>query len=212
MSKIFWLMSASLLFFAPFFSLEATAEPDNTKKSQPVQLAQASVCHNRRGRWFYLPYHPRADRKGCVRTRDLEGPAVRPDPDRRRDDYDFDEGRAVTGGRVTTGRLTVTSGHGVVTDKCDGRYQGGLCKGAFYTDIRFRQVFRSRPHIIVSIENASHQTGCVGGATDKIVAYPSNITRRGFRLYAYGSPVGGNCGRYSGWSTTVKAGWMAIGR
>jgi hypothetical protein len=106
--------------------------------------------------------------------------------------------------------LRVYSGHDVRPGGCDGTLDGGLCLGGFYEDIVFPQPFERPPHVVVSAEDVSDQDGCVGGATDKVVGYPANVTERGFRLYAYGSPWGGNCGAYNGWSTRARAGWLAV--
>jgi hypothetical protein len=106
--------------------------------------------------------------------------------------------------------LRVYSAHGVEPGECEGQAQGGLCSGPFFVDVVFDRPFDEVPHVLVAAEDVSAQQGCVGGATDKIVAYPANITREGFRLYAYGSPWGGNCDAFNGWASRARAGWLAI--
>lgn len=159
-----------------------------------VQLAQMSYC--RPGR-VHAPWHPRANESGCVAKRFL------------RDDYGNDRARRERD--EIRASIAIESKHGVVTDRCDGVLKGGLCKGSWFAVIRFNQPFERPPHVLVSIEEASYQSGCVRGATDKVAAYPDNITRRGFRLYAYGSPVSSNCGASSSWASMARAGWIAIG-
>ncbi|MBI4371655.1 MAG: hypothetical protein HY552_05090 [Elusimicrobia bacterium] len=110
--------------------------------------------------------------------------------------------------------VRVLSGHGVspgAPANCSGTFQGGLCSGLWFQDIVFSQPFTSTPHVLVTPENISNQGGCVGGATDKVVAYPANMTRTGFRLYVGGSPDAGSCGAWNGWSSMGSAGWIAVG-
>jgi hypothetical protein len=106
--------------------------------------------------------------------------------------------------------LRVYSAHGIEPGECEGQAQGGLCSGPFFVDVVFPRPFDDVPHVLVAAEDVSAQQGCVGGATDKIVAYPTNITREGFRLYAYGSPWGGNCDAFNGWATRARAGYLVI--
>lgn len=163
----------------------ANAGDTPTAADKPIVLAQASRCRDDE---VYRPRNQRSDRFGCVNKRFVE--------------------------RLTEeerGDPLIQSGHSVVPDKCDGRYDGGLCQGGFYKDVSFAEPFESPPHVLVSIEEASYQGSCVGGATDKVVSFPTKITRSGFRLYAYGSPVSGSCGSQANWASRAKAGWLAIG-
>lgn len=113
--------------------------------------------------------------------------------------------------RVRTPETTVFSDHGVKANKCSGTLDGGLCRGNWYIDVKFPKRFANTPHVLVSPEKVSDQGGCVRGGTDAIVAYPSRITKAGFRLFVSGSPVSGNCGAKGGWRSRGSAGWIAIG-
>lgn len=108
-------------------------------------------------------------------------------------------------------QVKIFSGHNVTPGNCSGTFVGGLCNGGYYVNIAFPTPFASPPHVLVTPELVSNQTGCVGQATDQTSAYPTNITTTGFRLWANGSPENGTCGAYEGWSTYAKAGWLAIG-
>lgn len=154
-------------------------------EDRPMVLAQASRCRDDE---VYRPRNKRADRFGCVKRRFREQLES------------FDGGGA-----------DVLSGHGVITSRCDGNNVGGLCSGGYFTDVKFEQPFDAPPHVLVAVENVSSQGGCIGGATDKVVAYPENVTRHGFRLYAYGSPVGASCGDLSSLTSQATAGWIAVG-
>ena len=109
------------------------------------------------------------------------------------------------------GGLKILSGHSITPNVCSGTASGGLCNGGYYIEIEFSQPFDSPPHVIVTPEHVSQQGGCVGGATDSVSAFPTDITKTGFKLWAYGSPSGGSCGTYNGWATFAYAGWIAIG-
>ena len=160
-------------------------------------------------------------------TEALEGPGVEPDPDadgiRPSLDLDSDDDGVEDGAEGAEDRdadgivdfldpqdLRVYSAHGVGPGTCEGQSQDGLCSGPFYVDVVFPRPFDLPPHVLVTAEEVSDEQGCVAGATDKVVAYPANITPEGFRLYAYGSPWGGNCGALNGWASLARAGWMAI--
>jgi hypothetical protein len=95
--------------------------------------------------------------------------------------------------------------------ECQGTYQGGLCSAALKKNIVFPTAFSAPPHVIVTPENVSNQGGCVGGATDKVLAYPENITTTGFTVVGAGSPAGGGCSGYDGWTSNISIGWIAIG-
>lgn len=103
----------------------------------------------------------------------------------------------------------VASAHNVLGLDCEGVAEGGLCNGAFYTDITFDTPYVRPPHVLVAVENVSNQGGCVGGATDQVVARPANVTERGFRLYVHGSPMQ-SCGASEGWSSRATAGYLVV--
>ncbi len=104
----------------------------------------------------------------------------------------------------------VESKQAVLINSCSSPVAGGLCAGSFYKDIIFDQPYAIAPHVIVTPNHIS-ESACAGGATDKIVCYPGNITTTGFRLYCSGSPVSDGCGAgTSGYSTPATANWMAV--
>lgn len=180
------LMAIASLVLCLTVDTSRAAEQDGARANGEIVVAQARRCRDNE---FYAPDRARANRFGCVRFADVR-----------------DASSAASGG------LLILSDHGVVPGKCSGRSSGGLCKGKYYVDIRFNRRFARPPHVIVAIEEASSQSGCVGGATDKIVAFPTDITRRGFRLYANGSPAGSGCRDKANWASRVKAGWIAVGK
>lgn len=149
---------------------------------------------------------------------DPDGDGIRPSLDLDSDGDGFEDGAEGAEDRdddrivdfLDPQDLRVYSAHGVLPASCDGPTQDGLCNGPYYIDIVFPRPFDLPPHVLVTAEEVSDQAGCVGGATDKVVAYPANITPEGFRLYAYGSPWGGNCGAFNGWASLARAGWMAL--
>ena len=105
---------------------------------------------------------------------------------------------------------SVQSGHGIMPTGCAGSNVGSLCSTLWHTDISFPAPFLSPPNVLVSPEHVSAQGGCVGGTTDAVACYPSNITSSGFRLSCGGSPAWGACGDYSGgYASLAKAGWLA---
>ncbi len=108
-------------------------------------------------------------------------------------------------------KVKIESGHGLTPGQCPGTNSGGLCSQPFQQNIAFQATFTAPPAVVVVPEDVSQQGGCVGGATDKVVAYPSNITKTGFTLNIGGSPEAGSCGGFEGWYTVSTAGWIAVG-
>ncbi len=171
-------------------------EKDISNASAPIIIAQNFEC---RGNKIFRPYHPQANRRGCV-----ERSAVNK---RNRSKSTSSSGTHLT----LHGDVAIESDRGVEPRKCDGRERGGLCDGNYYEEIKFDRPFEERPHVIVSIESVSSQGGCVGGATDRVKAFATQVTEKGFVLVASGSPAGSSCGERSGWASRATASWIAIG-
>jgi hypothetical protein len=117
------------------------------------------------------------------------------------------------GGGATSAMKVLSANNvllGLATD-CLGVFSGGLCNSAFRRNIVFTEPFSAPPHVIVVPETVSQQGGCVAGATDKVVSYPTNITATGFTLVGAGSPDG-TCGGMHSWSSAAVLGWVAIGQ
>ena len=101
------------------------------------------------------------------------------------------------------------SGHGIVPTSCANN-QGGLCAmGSFSKEITFSTPFSSTPSVLVAAENVSNQSGCVGGATDQVLCFPSAISTAGFTLNCSGSPFA-SCGTSEGFKSLATAGWLAV--
>lgn len=121
------------------------------------------------------------------------------------------------GSSSSGGSLKALSGHSVspsLPADCLAPWMGnGFCSVPWKTDIVFTTPFSSPPQVIVTPEQASNQGGCVGNATDLVIAYPENITATGFRLRVAGSPMsGGACGPAAdGLFSVARAGWIAVG-
>jgi hypothetical protein len=66
--------------------------------------------------------------------------------------------------------------------------------------------------VIVMVQNISDVTNssCANGNSDKVLAYPENITTTGFKLWASGSPLPGACGAYETYYTRSRVGWLAV--
>ena len=104
---------------------------------------------------------------------------------------------------------TVQSGHGIMPTICSGSNVGSLCSTVWHTDISFPTPFATPPNVLVSPEHVSDQGGCVGGSTDAVICYPSNVSTNGFRLSCGGSPAWDACGAYAGYTSLARAGWLA---
>ena len=104
---------------------------------------------------------------------------------------------------------SVQSGHDIMPTGCSGNNVGSLCSTVWHTDVAFQTPFQTVPHVLASPEHVSAQGGCVGGSTDAVICYPSNITKSGFRLSCGGSPAWNACGDYAGYISLAKAGWLA---
>lgn len=93
-----------------------------------------------------------------------------------------------------------------------GIFSGGICSTPWERNITFSPSFSSVPHVLVSASDVSPQGGCVGGATDKVVAYAKNITPIGFTLVCAGSPASNStCGNLEGQYSTSECSWIAVG-
>ena len=94
-----------------------------------------------------------------------------------------------------------------------GTFSGGICSTPWERNITFSPSFSSVPHVLVSASDVSPQGPCVGGATDKVVAYAKNITPIGFTLVCAGSPApNSTCGNpLEGQYATAECSWIAVG-
>ena len=100
---------------------------------------------------------------------------------------------------------------GVLVNNCNSPAGNGLCTNAFYKDITFSQTYSAPPNVLVTINHITESPSCAGGATDKALCYPSNITTTGFRLNCGGSPVNDACGTgTNGYFTMATANWTAV--
>jgi len=110
------------------------------------------------------------------------------------------------------GGVKVVEGHGIVPTKCPGHAGTPLFCGVFYEDITFSEPFSSPPKVLVSIEDTGPVGGCAQHTTDRVIAYPTNVTTTGFRLMAASSPDSPFCGATGATSCTrAKVGYIAIG-
>ncbi|NBV51625.1 hypothetical protein EBR78_10475, partial [bacterium] len=91
-----------------------------------------------------------------------------------------------------------------------GTFSGGICSKPWERNITFSPSFSSVPHVLVSASDVSQQGGCVGGTTDKVVAYAKNITPIGFTLVCAGSP-NSTCGSFEGQYSAAECSWIAVG-
>lgn len=98
----------------------------------------------------------------------------------------------------------------VLANSCASPAGGGTCATPFYKDITFSQPYAVAPNVLVTIHHISAGPSCAGGATDKALCYPSNITTTGFKLVCSGSPVSDACGTgTNGGYTMATANWIA---
>ncbi len=114
----------------------------------------------------------------------------------------------IWGGGVSGGSdIKIFSENWIIPNTCDWTFVGWLCLGKFYKDITFPEPFNKIPHVLVSPEFVSDQGGSVWYATDQVAAYPDNITKNGFRLYANWSPQGWS---YDWYASLARVGYIAI--
>jgi hypothetical protein len=124
----------------------------------------------------------------------------------------------------------IKTDNGVIADTCGGTLKtpdalSRTCSVPFYKDIIFDTLppFSGPPRVLVTLQwvtnswnpqpgiwDTNPRTNCAASGTDRFIANATNITATGFRLWASGSPEGGNCGGGEYYSHAY-AGWIAIG-
>jgi hypothetical protein len=124
------------------------------------------------------------------------------------------------------------SGNTLSPGSCNGTISsepyniGQLCSKPWFEDISFAVPFAKRPHVLVTLLVVPSDTfsPCAANVTDQYIGYPENITEKGFRLLASGSPLNFNStsrvtcyeqsvassAKYDRWFTRAIATWFAI--
>lgn len=120
-----------------------------------------------------------------------------------------------------TGQMRIESGSNIVPDRCrlstPSPYENAFfCpNGGPYKQITFSTPFLFPPVVIVTLAGAAADGGllpCTGGAADQVGTKAEEITKTGFKAFAWMSPMSGACGPWEDHVGPVRLNWVAFGR